>query len=138
MVYWWNPHTYIAMIYWWTSSSHGRHWDLGVLPKDTKWQWRGSNPWWEIIALPTELPLLPKFLFFGNVQRCCAGLNFFHKFCEGPEVVSPGQLDILFSSILYASRTDRFLVGLTESKIVYVQILTKIYFLRNNVSYRAI
>ena len=46
MVYWWNPHPYIAMIYWWNSSAHGRHWELSVLPKDTKWQWLGSNPRW--------------------------------------------------------------------------------------------
>ena len=37
MVYWWNPHTYIAMIYWWNSSARGRHWELSVLPKDTKY-----------------------------------------------------------------------------------------------------
>ena len=52
MVYWWNPHTHIAMIYWWNSSAHCRHWELSVLPKkDTKW----AN------TLPTELPLLPDF-----------------------------------------------------------------------------
>ena len=33
-----NPHAYIAMIYWWNSSAHGRHWELSVLRKDTKWQ----------------------------------------------------------------------------------------------------
>ena len=38
MVYWWNPHTYITMIYRWNSSANGRHWELSVLPKDTKWQ----------------------------------------------------------------------------------------------------
>ena len=38
MMYWWNPHMYIAMIYQWNSSAHGRHWELSVLPKETKWQ----------------------------------------------------------------------------------------------------
>ena len=44
-----------------TSSAHDRHWELSVLPKDTKWQLLDSNPrppdlW--ASALPTELPLL--------------------------------------------------------------------------------
>ena len=37
-------YVYIAMIYQWKSSAYGRHWELSVLPKDTKGAVMGLEP----------------------------------------------------------------------------------------------